>query len=263
MSHAKPQPDFKFLEDYLHRIGKKNINNQEFNKRKLENIASRIKNDDWVRGEMARANIEIYFNNYENAEQIFENLLKVTNNRSPDVWDLYISFMVMSGEISKLVNLMRRVVSLSLPQPKQLQTNFLHAVKVYRLLDVFEASMQDANDEMKNDYEKIKNEVDKISNLNVSIQTFRIFISQIYLEFYKNFNGTLSPKVAIEDNEIVVRAGCTINNAQDLFEINNLYRNKIMDIYANSTHEIQAEFDKITVYFKHHDFSSEFQGMHG
>lgn len=267
MSHAKPQPDIKYFKDYLSMRGKKSIDNQEFFRRKLERIASKIADIDWVQGQLAKANIEIYFNNYSNADQIFENALKVTDNQSIAVWDMYISFKVMTGEIDKLVDLMWRMLNLNLPQPKSLRANFLHVVQVYKLFEVFEdiftSTSLEVNEQMRKDYEKIKKEATQIKSLNVSIETYRMVISQIYIEFYKNYIGSLTPTITIEDNEIVVRAGCTVDNAHDLFELNNLYRNKIMDLFANCNDDKQEEFDKISVYYKYYDFKGEFEGIHG
>lgn len=253
MSRAQPQPDITFLNNFLDIQGKKSLENSEFIKRKLERIAERIGQDDWVQGQVAKASIDIHFNDYINAIKVLENALKVTNNESMRVWELYINLLVMIGDIEELFSVMLRIVSLNVPYPSTLQDTFLHAVNIYKFIDVLERN-KSVDMKILKDYEYMKIEILQINKLNISLETYRKFISLIYNEFYRKFTGTLSPELIMGEDELVIRVGCIIDNAQDLFDLNNSYRERIMNIYSNVDENISHEFDKITVYFKHKKF---------
>ena len=113
---------------------------------------------------------------------------------------------------------------------------------------------QDTSPESLMDQEWMLLNIAKLEKLNISLEIYRFFISNIYRIFYTHFKGTVEPTLYFSDYELVVRVNTTIDNAENLFEINNLYKDCIMDWYEASSDSEKEQIEKITVYFKHKAF---------
>lgn len=256
MNQPKPQADFSYLNNFLARVGKKRVNDEEFQRTKLNKIISRIAVDDWFQAQLGRANIEIYFNNNETGIEILEDLLKKTDYESIMAWDMLIDVYMQIGDLDKILSTFIRTSDTGLEPTKHQKKLLLHAIGVYLMKNLVE-SIDNPSMQIIESKNIIISNIKQLERLNISLDVYRKFISKIYSIFYANFNGTVQPVLSFNDYELVIRVNSTVNNAEDLFELNNKFKDEVLNWYETSNSSEQEQIEKITVYFKHKVFQSE------
>lgn len=255
MSQSKPQADFSYLNNFLARVGKKRVNDEEFQRTKLNKIINRIAADDWFQAQLGRANIEIYFNNNETGIEILEDLLKKTDYENIMAWDMLIDVYMQIGDLDKILSTYIKASDTRTESTKHQKTVLLHAIGIYLMKNLVE-SINNPSAKVIESQNIITTHLEQLERLNISLDVYRKFISKIYNVFYANFNGTVQPILGFNDCELVIRVNSTVNNAEDLFELNNKFKDEILNWYETSSNSQQEQIEKITVYFKHKVFQS-------
>lgn len=256
MNQPKPQADLSYLNNFLARVGKKRVNGEEFQRTKLNKIISRIAADDWCQAQLGRANIEIYFNNNEVGIEILEDILKKTDYESIVAWDMLIDVYMQMGDLDKILSTFIRISDVGLEPTKHQKKLLLHAIGVYLMSDLV-GSINNPSIQIIDSQNIIISNLKQLESLDISLGVYRKFISKIYNVFYANFNGTVQPVLRFNDCELVIRVNSTVNNAEDLFELNNKFKDEVLNWYEASNSYEQEQIEKITVYFKHKVFQSE------
>ncbi|MFL9543478.1 tetratricopeptide repeat protein, partial [Acinetobacter baumannii] len=133
MSQVNPKVDVDYLNDFLAREGKKQIHDAEFQKLKLFRITQQMMKSNPVQAQLAQADIEMYFNNYERSIELLENLLKITNNQYTNAWEMLINIYVQTGNLDKILDTYHRFFETGIePEKSQLEI-FMHVIKIYLL----------------------------------------------------------------------------------------------------------------------------------
>lgn len=253
MSHSKPQIDISYLNNFLSAKGKKQKSNEEFQRAKLGKILNLVSKNNWFQAQLGRANVEIYFNNHAEGIKILEDVLKKSDYKYSLAWDMLIDVYMQLGDLQNVLSTVFRIIEVDIEPSKTQKEIILHAIKTYLLKDTMDWT-QDTSPESLMDQEWMLLNIAKLEKLNISLEIYRFFISNIYRIFYTHFKGTVEPTLYFSDYELVVRVNTTIDNAENLFEINNLYKDCIMDWYEASSDSEKEQIEKITVYFKHKAF---------
>lgn len=256
MNQSKPQVDIKYLNNFLSKEGKKPTVNKDFSRAKLLNIINKMAINDPIQAQIAKAHTEAYFGNFQNCVNALEDVLKKTNYKYSHAWDMLMDSYVQSGDLDNILSTFKRIMREDLENKGEHQILFMHVVRVYLLTEVIE-NIKFENPKIQKDLIEIANNAKKIMELGVSIEIYRRFMSIIYSLFYTHFSGTIQPVLFFNDSELVIRVNSTVDNAEDLFELNNLYTDSIMSWYANADSDEQDQIEKITVYFKHKYFESK------
>ncbi|MCU4623898.1 hypothetical protein KTJ54_17630 [Acinetobacter radioresistens] len=255
MNQPKPQADLSYLNNFLAKLGKKRVYDEEFQRTKLNKIINLIAVDDWHQAQIGRANVEIYFNNNEIGIEILEDVLRKTDYKSIMAWDMLIDTYMQMGNLEKILSTFIRYSNIGLEPTSEQRKVLLHAIGVYLMKDLAE-SISNPSPNIIESKKLITYHLEQLEDLDISLEIYRKFISQIYNIFYAKFNGTVQPLLNFSDCELVIRVNSTVNSAEDLFELNNLYRDSIMSWYEKSNIDEQEQIEKITVYFKHKNFES-------
>lgn len=256
MNQPKPQADLSYLNNFLAKIGKKRVNDEEFQRTKLNKIISRVAVDDWFQAQLGRANIEIYFNNNETGIEILEDLLKKSDYESIRAWEMLGDVYAQMGDLDKILSTFRRASETRIEHTNHQKTVLLHTIGVYLMKSLVD-NIINPSEHIIERQNIITTHLEQLERLNISLDIYRKFISKIYNVFYANFNGTVQPVLNFNDCELVIRVNSTVNNAEDLFELNNKFKDEVLNWYETSNSSEQEQIEKITVYFKHKDFQSE------
>jgi len=257
MNQSKPQVDITYLNNFLSKVGKKPTINRDFSRAKLLNIINKMAVNDPIQAQLARAHIEAYFGNIQNCVNALEDVLKKTNYKYSHAWDMLMDTYVQSGDLENIISTFQRIMKEDLDNQGKHQLLFMHVVRVYLLTEIIE-KIRFENLGIQKDLLEIANNAKKLAELGVSVKIYRRFISKIYSLFYSHFSGTIQPILFFNDCELVIRVNSTVDDAVELFELNNRFKDEIFSWYEKALdNSEQEQIEKITVYFKHKMFNFE------
>jgi pentatricopeptide repeat protein len=257
MSQSKPQVDITYLNNFLSKVGKKPTINRDFSRAKLLNIINKMAANDPIQAQIARAHTEAYFGNIQNCVNTLEDVLKKTNYKYLHAWDMLMDSYVQSGDLENILSTFQRIMREDLDNQGKYQLLFMHVVRVYLLTEVIE-NIRFENSGIQKDFIEIASNSKKLIELGISVEIYRRFMSKIYSLFYTHFSGTIQPVLFFNDCELVIRVNSTVDDAEDLFELNNKFKDEVFNWYEKAIdNSEQEQIEKITVYFKHKTFNFE------
>jgi len=257
MSQPKPQADLSYLNSFLSKVGSKSMVNSEFVKAKLFNIIKKMSESDHLQAQVAKAHVESYFGNTSNCIKILENTLKITNYEYLLPWSRLIDTYIQSGDLENLKATFNRILELGVILDKQCSFKLIHVIDVYILTELLEKFKVEELQE--NHIVGIQNNFQSLVELGISVEIYRSFISKIYKLFYTKFSGSIQISLFFNDCELVLRVCSTVDDADELFALNNKFNDEILDWYEKSTDLEREQIEKVTVYFKHKVFQSNGQ----
>ena len=256
MNQSKPQVDISYLNNFLSKVGKKPTVNRDFSRAKLLNIINKMALNDPIQAQLAKAHTEAYFGNLQSCVDALEDVLKKTNYGYLLAWDMLLDSYVQYGDLANILSTFNRIMKADLDNEGEHQLIFMHVVRVYLLTEVID-KIRFESPKIQKDLIEITNNSKYLMELGVSVEIYRRFISKVYSLFYTHFSGTIQPILFFNDCELIIRVNSTVDTAEDLFELNNKFKDEVLNWYETSNSSEQEQIEKITVYFKHKVFQSE------
>lgn len=250
MSQSKPAADISYLNNFLNEKGRKLFLGHEFKYARLLRITKILAESDLIQAKTAQAHVEIYFGNINVGVKILEDLLKMMGGKSPVAWVTLLEIYVQNGDLPRIISTYERLVGASSGDIEEETRIFLHVCRVYLLSDWLNV-VDFEHEDVRLKVVEVNNNLESLKKLGISTTIYRLFISKIYNIFYTDFNGSVQPFICFGDSELVIRVNSTIDNFEDLFELNGKLKDEIMAWYEASDDSTQDQIDKITVYFKH------------
>ncbi|WOE32183.1 MULTISPECIES: hypothetical protein [unclassified Acinetobacter] len=248
MSQPTLQPDYSYLNNFLGRIDKKSNQVGEFQLAKIRSIIKKMRKDDPIGAQLAEANVELYLSNLDKSINLLEDLLYKTNNSFISAWELMLSAYMEHGDLNKVLETLNRLHAEKLLHKKEFRKVYGHAISVYLLEDIIKMQNSSTYGSFG---DIVLNHVERLRELDISIQVYRTLVSILYRIFFSTYSGVIQPELCFSESTLTVRANSTINNPEDLFEINNKLNDQIMLWYSNSNDVDQKQIEKISAYFRH------------
>ncbi|MEN8406048.1 hypothetical protein [Acinetobacter seifertii] len=255
MSQANPNIDLTYLNDFFAREGKKMLDKTEFYKAKLYRITHQMMKVDSISAYLAQASIEMYFGNTDDGIQLTEKALHLTNGASLMGWSVLINGHAQAGNYIKTIESYKIYRELFEHEELELKSIYVHVIRMFLLEDLFNEIATHEGDKIL--LNKHLNQIEHLKKLNISLDIYRKFVSNIYSIFHKYFKGRIEPVISLGDSNLAIRANVEVDNAKDLFELNNNFNDYIFDWYAASEQDVRDQIEKITVYFQQKDFREE------
>ena len=253
MSHANPAPDIKYLYNVIGKGGKKNLKNEEFNKRKLIHIVRSSAVDDPIQAQCDQSSVEAYYNHYDIAVDILKNVLKLTNNQSYIAWEKLLKLYIETADIDAFIATYRLALKQKFENTQELDALLEHMVSTYLVAD----SYGDAQLDLKlSEFDKysVYERIYQTQQLGISLPVYRKLMALFHQEFYAQYNGKTQSFFNYEAQDLIITVHTAIDNAQELFDFNSHLQDRIMEWYAEANEEERQQIDKVVIYVKHSTF---------
>lgn len=255
MSRIHPAPDIKYLQDNLTQAGKKNLENEEFKKARLLSVAKKLAEHDFVQAEHIRADIEAYYNHYDNAINILKNLLKITNYQSLETWENLLKLYVETARIDTFIDSYKQLLQHDFKDLTALDTLFQYVIRTYLRIDLYDDELASKiSASCKND---IDIRVALLKKSGIELPIYRKFMALFFQEFYAQYDGKTRPMYHYGENSLVIRMLTGIQQAEEIFEFNNHLQDQIMQWYAEANEEDQQQIEKVVIYIKNSSLITE------
>lgn len=228
MSQPQPLPDLGKLYGAIQQAGKKNPDISKF---KLLQIAKAAKNDREVNGLVVSAQVHLYFNEFEDAEN---NLLLAKKKYPNDtlVWHMFFSLYLLWGKWRKLRSVILEMYDTTNISFGKEDSRFLDIIMSYPIifydLDLLEIIMSKHQiEDTKNGLADTKYIVDSVNGLDIDMDAVRDIISLGHYVYSQKFHGIVQTEIVTGD-EVNILLFVDVSDVGDLMELNsNLIKKKL------------------------------------